>query len=88
MLKSALFDQHAFVESQSEDDDEMSRRVLALSYKNRKLSRLHSLSRSKNSCAFSGKSRTFNRQLFVSRQVMRSLTRFGLISGLISGKRG
>lgn len=53
-----------------------------------KLHKLHSLSKSKNSCLFIGKSRTYNRQLFVSRQTLRALTRVGAVSGLVSGKRG
>jgi ribosomal protein S14 len=50
-----------------------------------KKSKLHKMSykyRSKNFCLFSGKGSTFNRDLFVSRQVLRKLTRYGLVSGI------
>jgi ribosomal protein S14 len=64
------------------------RRSTLLYQKIYELGRLHSISRSKNTCLFIGKGSTFNRQLFISRQTLRKLTRFGLVSGLISGKRG
>lgn len=87
MLQAFKFDQNTFTD-ESSDEDELSRRLLHLSHKSSKLHQFHTIANSKNSCFFSGKSRTFNRQLLVSRQVLRSLTRFGLVSGLISGKRG
>ncbi len=36
----------------------------------------------KNFCLFLGKGRTYNRKLFISRQIVRKLMKTGLISGL------
>jgi len=41
------------------------------------------LSRYKNFCVFSGRSRTYNRSLYVARHNMRKLVGVGLISGLL-----
>lgn len=91
--KKLLLDSFAHCTDPFEDDEDdaeenISRHLIHTSKKTYKLGRRYSLSRSKNSCIFSGKGSTFNRFLFVSRQTLRGLTRFGLVSGLVSGKRG
>jgi ribosomal protein S14 len=42
-----------------------------------------SLSRYKNFCVFSGRSRTYNRSLYMARHNMRKFVGAGLISGLL-----
>jgi len=90
MLRTFFYDRTRFLSKKSRRDANLalSKRTLLLQSKLSVLNRMHAYSRSKNTCLFSGKGRTFNRSLFVSRQMLRYLTRFGLISGLISGKRG
>lgn len=85
LLNSIWRDAEIFSE---QDPSSVVRRRDTLTYRAYKLGRHHALATSKNSCIFSGKGSTFNRFLYVSRQTLRNLTRFGLVSGLISGKRG
>ena len=40
------------------------------------------LNKQKNFCLFLGKGRTYSRRYYVSRQIIRKFTKFGLISGL------
>ena len=80
-----MFDQIPFDVDQQQDpipnDTEALRRSM-IQYKLSKLHRMSETSRSKNTCLFTGKGSTFNRKLFISRQTLRKLMRFGLIGGL------
>ena len=86
MLQSFFYDQNNFSTQNTEQN--LINYKKTIFNKINKFHKLHSIARSKNTCLFSGKGSTFNRKFLISRQVFRNLTRFGIIPGLISGKRG
>jgi len=81
LLKSFITDQSNF-EGDAWNTEEIALRKLQLQYKISKLNRMSFDYKSKNSCFFLGKGRTFNRHLYMSRHTLRKMVRFGIISGL------
>ena len=74
LLKSYFFDQR-IVGSASVYRSQLQHKISKLDAKS-------ALSKPKNFCLFLGKGSTYNRKLFISRQIFRKLVGTGLISGL------